>query len=144
MTDLDWDALNSRPFGSIIFADPIGNTTPLPEIIADGDLDVDCYFICWNSHILNSIKTEPILAESIPVCNEKEVPTNDNWFEDGSEAARIITMYVDIGALTGKAYNLSHQMARESQQGIYDSDAIAFGKAFKDTLDFAKHGNRIE
>jgi hypothetical protein len=40
---------------------------------------------------------------------------NDNWFEDGSEAAKIIMMYVDIGKLTGKAYNLSQKMARESQ-----------------------------
>ncbi len=69
---------------------------------------------------------------------------NDNWFEDGSEAAKNIMMYVDIGELTGKSYNLSHKMARESQQGICDYDAIAFGKAFKDTLDFAKHGNKIE
>jgi len=52
-------------------------------------------------------------------------------------------MYVDIGELTGKAYNLSQKMARESQQVIYDSDAIAFGKSFKDTLDYAKHGNKI-
>ena len=53
-------------------------------------------------------------------------------------------VYVDIGELTGKAYNLSHKMARESQPGIYDSDPIAFGNAFRDTLDFAKHGNKIE
>ena len=53
-------------------------------------------------------------------------------------------MYVDIGELTGKAYNLSHKMARESQHGIYDSDPIAFGNAFRDTLDFAKHGNKVE
>ena len=52
-------------------------------------------------------------------------------------------VYVDIGELTGKAYNLSHKMARESQHGIYDSDAITFGKVFRDTLDFAKHGNKI-
>ena len=53
-------------------------------------------------------------------------------------------LYVDIGELTGKAYNLSHKMARESQHGIYDSDPIAVGNAFRDTLDVAKHGNKIE
>ena len=53
-------------------------------------------------------------------------------------------VYVDIGESTGKAYNLSHKMARESQHGIYDSDPIAFGNAFRDTLDFAKHANKIE
>jgi hypothetical protein len=53
-------------------------------------------------------------------------------------------LYVDIGEMTGKAYNLSHRMARESQHGIYDSDPIAFGNAYRDTLDFAKHGNKVE
>jgi hypothetical protein len=52
-------------------------------------------------------------------------------------------MYVDIGELTGRAYNLSHKMARESQHGLYDSDTNTFGKALRDTLDFAKHGHKI-
>ena len=55
--------------------------------------------------------------------------------------AKIIMVYVDIGELTGKADNLSQKMARESQHGIYDSDTIAFGNAFRDTLDFAKPGS---
>jgi hypothetical protein len=52
-------------------------------------------------------------------------------------------MYVDIGELTGRAYNLSHKTARESQHGLYDSDTNTFGKALRDTLDFAKHGHKI-
>ena len=35
-------------------------------------------------------------------------------------------------------------MARESQHWLYDSDTNTFGKALRDTLDFAKHANKIE
>ncbi len=82
--------------------------------------------------------------DSAGVCNEKDVPTHDNWREDASEAANNhIMMYVDIGELTGRAYNLSHKMARESQHWLYDSDTNTFDKALRDTLDFAKHGHKI-
>jgi len=43
----DWQALNQRPLGDLIF--PRGSAHALPERIAEGDLDGDLYWVCdWD------------------------------------------------------------------------------------------------
>jgi RNA dependent RNA polymerase len=145
MTSEEWDDLNSRPFGSIIFASPKGESVPLPEIIAGGDLDGDLYFICWHYDILQEIKAEPIMEEIVQTIGKPSKCTaNEFWFEDAQQLAQSTMNYHAMGCLTGKLYTLSHKAADESAVGIHDPDAIAFGDAFKNALDFAKHGGRIE
>jgi len=56
MSSDDWDWLCGLHFGAIVFANPRSHKTkPIPETIADGDLDGDLYFVCWDSSILASI-----------------------------------------------------------------------------------------
>jgi hypothetical protein len=69
MSNDDWDGLMKRPFGLIIFATPNGGTIPLPEIGADGDLNGDLFFICWNDEILQSLNDVPI-EETIIECEK--------------------------------------------------------------------------
>ena len=47
--------------------------------------------------------------DSPGVCNEKEVPTNDNWLEDASEAAENIMMNVDIWGIDRRCIQLVPQ-----------------------------------
>ena len=137
-----WEDLNNRPFGSIIFASPKEGTVPLPEIIAEGDLDGDLYFICWNKDILQSIKAIPIEETSVLVEDEKVVSVNESWLHDAQQFA---TSTIDShGTLIGKLYKLSKKLAEESPEGIKNEGAMAFGTAFKDALDFGKHGGQIK
>jgi RNA dependent RNA polymerase len=55
----DWDYLMRSPFGSIIFATPKVGIMPIPDINANGDLDGDLFFICWNDEILQSLNAVP-------------------------------------------------------------------------------------
>jgi len=56
MTDEDWNFICSMQFGLIMFASPRDpDAMSLPEQIANGDLDGDSYFVCWDEAILSSI-----------------------------------------------------------------------------------------
>ena len=46
MPNEQWKELNERHFGEIIFGNSQNGHRPLPETIANGDLDGDLYFIC--------------------------------------------------------------------------------------------------
>merc|ERR1712238_315349 len=57
MNEEDWKMLCSMHFGMLIFATPNDpGVKSIPETIADGDLDGDPYFICWDSDIVSCIK----------------------------------------------------------------------------------------
>ncbi|KAL3800488.1 hypothetical protein ACHAWO_000168 [Cyclotella atomus] len=56
MTEEMWDMLCSYEFGTIIFGSPnCSNDTPVPNMIADGDLDGDTYFVLWDDDILRTM-----------------------------------------------------------------------------------------
>ena len=53
MSKENWDMLCSHEFGFVFFS---CGPELLPAKIADGDLDGDLYFICWDHEIIGSIK----------------------------------------------------------------------------------------
>lgn len=71
MTEEQWELLTSLPFGAVIFPDAEEGMLPLAAHIADGDVDGDLYFLCWQPDILAALKdagkVEPVVPTAEPV-----------------------------------------------------------------------------
>ena len=50
--------LLSLPFGAVAFSSE-GSGAPLPSTVADGDLDGDLYFVCWDQTLLAHLTPLP-------------------------------------------------------------------------------------
>ena len=56
MSDDNWHLLSKLQFGIVVFANPSNPLAKtMPEQMANGDLERDWYFICWNFDILKNI-----------------------------------------------------------------------------------------
>lgn len=147
MAQLDWDWLNSLPFGAIIFANPKKGIEPLPAQIASGDLDGDRYFILWDRAILQQVKTDPIVENAIVEeedGNEKnDKKPNHNWLKEAQQLMVDSASIQDLGALTGCLYKLAEKTADASNLYMRDPDAIAFANAYNQALEYGKHGGKI-
>jgi hypothetical protein len=53
-------------------------------------------------------------------------------------------LVVGLGVPEAVLYSLCTKRAEESDEGIWDADARAFGRAFKDSLDTIKHHVDVE
>ena len=58
-----WEWLLALPFGAVLFSGA-GNGPPLPLTIADGDLDGDLYFVCWDATLLSHIRPREPTGEA--------------------------------------------------------------------------------
>ena len=151
MIQRDWKWLNTLPFGAIIFANPNKGKEPLPAQIANGDLDGDRYFLCWNEDILKQVKTDPIVEITfdshgiIEDGGRKRKGNNSNydWLKEAQKLMVDSVSIVDIGALTGSLYKLAEKTADASNLFMRDPDAIAFADAYNQALEFGKHGGKI-
>jgi RNA dependent RNA polymerase len=144
MSTQDWDWLKNLNFGVIMFAAPVKGMRPLPERIAQGDLDGDLYFVCWNEAILGSLQAPPIT--DLPLEEESSFNTrepSDDWFEEAQQLMVDAVAVKEIGALYGKLYTLFTKTADKSKDKIADPDAIAYANAYNQALEFGKHGNKI-
>ena len=146
MSEENWVWLNKLPFGAIIFPDAEEGMKPLPEMVADGDLDGDLYFVCWNQNILQNIEAEPIQgtsADKEPSSQEEPQP-DDNWLEKAQRQMIDAGKVYEINELVGKLYNLSKTAAIKNEELIMaDPKAMAFAAAFKRALQHGKHGGAI-
>jgi len=146
MSAEDWSWLNELPFGAIIFSDAEEGMKPLPEMVADGDLDGDLYFVCWNEEILKYIKPEEIT--SIPVDEEptsrKESHPDENWLEKAQQQMIDAGKVYEMSELVGKLYNLAKAAAMANEELITrDPKAMSFAAAYKHALKHGKHGGAI-
>lgn len=105
MLDEDWELLVTMQFGVVVFASPADiNAENMPEQIAQGDLDGDWYFVCWNLEILVSIDRN-LLIQSRPIDDEigstrliykdKEDPLISSIFQWKLQEAVIYARYPD-------------------------------------------------
>ncbi len=164
MSDKEWNWLREKPFGTVIFARPKNriNAAPLPALIADGDLDGDLYFVLFDEQLLpylikafntqrmrleqktleQSVRRENINASEGPPAVSNRGPRN--WFPQAQEEMLRLEQMAGVGKLTGMMYRKSEKVGKESPNKIWDIDARAYAKAFKQSLDAYKHGNAIE
>jgi hypothetical protein len=157
----DWNFLQSFPFGGIIFAFPSSSSSssrekrgmcPIPEYIANGDLDGDLYFTCWDANILQEVQTEPILADQ-PVTTKSSCTTSfdstcvisqPHWFQSVQALMMNVPLLVAMEELTSKCYRLSQRIADQHPDCFMNHpDAIAMAMAYTQALEYTKHGGQI-
>jgi hypothetical protein len=160
MSKSDWDWLCSFPFGHIIFSKP-KDGIPLPVIVGEGDLDGDDYFVCWDDNIIGHMKSkaiatrmnaeeksqrQSIIRRGIDKVISGPPPRgkgSSTWLDDAQNMMLHLSRFKNASRLTGKLYTLCIKTSKESEKGIYDKDSRSFGRAFKDSLDVAKHGGQV-
>ena len=161
MSEEEFDWLQSLAFGAIIFAFPREGCKPLPELIANGDLDGDRYFVCWEEEIISNIQAETledVLIDSVQDQTGNTIPANSNeisqddknleessedWFRSAQDYM-IANLTNDVDMLISKLYNLSEKFADEDKErSIRNPDAEACADAYYEALDHGKHGTKI-
>jgi ribosomal protein L24 len=143
MSDRDWAFLVSLPFGGIVFADPRPGCVPMPQLIANGDLDGDLYFVCWNQQILQCVDA----SLDLHVASDAAQPTaardagggSSSWLQDAQRRMADIPGIMMRRSLVGILYK---QMEVHRKQGN-SNDSLQFGRAFKEALDIGKHGGFV-
>jgi hypothetical protein len=146
-----WEWLLGLPFGAVIFS-TLGER-PLPATVADGDLDGDLYFACWDFGITSSVvpralpseahagpPTPVLLEENSGAFNAHEGGGQLDWLQQ-VQAYLCDTRTVAEGALIGQLYNLHERCADE--RGLDDPDALAYGAAYVQALEREKHGGAV-
>jgi hypothetical protein len=155
-----WEWLCVFPFGHIIFSKPKEFSAPLPMLVGEGDLDGDDYFVCWDDVILKHMGSKAVktrmhkeedkqrrdaLQENTAMkagpCHRRG---SSAWLQEAQNLMLNFDTLKQISTLTGKLYGLCTRTSDESNDGIYDKDARAFGRGFKDSLSVLKHGGQIE
>jgi hypothetical protein len=162
MPQASWDWLRNFSFGHIIFSVPkkSKNAVPLPAIVGEGDLDGDDYFICWDEFIIKELEKKKarhrmreeeakqrLIIRTGPSDSTKGPPSRSGsacWLQEAQDLMLDFSRVKNVSELSGKLYCLCTKIAEESDEGIWDTDARAFGRAFKDSLDMIKHSGDVE
>jgi hypothetical protein len=146
--DFDW--LNSLSFGVVIFGFPKEGFISIPEQIADGDLDGDRYFCCWDRSILEYIEAE--IVTDIPSPEEvSEKAIGESYKNDvESDWFRAVQQFM-ISSRTDENHQLIsclHKLSTEAADNdkenfMRNKDAEAFADAYKKAVDNGKHGTNV-
>ena len=151
MSGEDWDALQARPFGEIIFS---GKGQAIPETIAAGDLDGDRYIVCWNPDVVSEVRPaeeEPAMptAKAVkgpqtgPNPKPKRPETSPTAWLERAQEHMLKPETLHEGHLIGRLYNAAEKVADESELGIRDPDARALYQAYAQAIDQGKHGGEV-
>jgi hypothetical protein len=143
MSTRSWDFLCSMKFGAVVFGNPPpGGGLALPERIAQGDLDGDEYFVCWDPKIVCDalIGDRPVLA----VKKNETAPSNSSPSEDWWSAAQGFMMDVQLRTSSNRLIGSLHDMWKKNLREHRQQDAILFGRAFKQSIDVLKHGGKVD
>jgi ribosomal protein L24 len=144
----DYKWLLGLPFGGIIFGSALPGQRPMPSMIADGDLDGDNYFICWESSIISRIASvhDFVLVEDTNHTILKSVSSsrqeyNNNWFRHAQEILCDVQTLGQQQMLIGKLYGIWQELIKNKTA---DRKSIfAAGIAYKQSLDIQKHGGKV-
>ena len=135
---------------------------PLTCVIADGDLDGDPYFVMWDKKIMDhlyqsndklTLKARRELlklempADTQPSVVKKTKFTNDvdsNWLSKAQGKILDFPRQRATAQLVGKLWGLCLKSSeRPCGIDLFDKDAIAYAKAYKNALDVQKHGGTV-
>ena len=152
MTEDEYEWLQKLPFGAVIFGFPGEGMLSMPERIANGDLDGDRYFVCWEKEILKHIKADewvdkPVIKDdtndTLIAHDSKSKPGGENWFSEVQEFLKDPSAR-EMGHLIGKLYKESEKAA-DADKGRFmrNPDAEALADAFYQALENGKHGTAV-
>jgi hypothetical protein len=150
-----YEWLNKMPFGIVIFGFPKPGCKPAPVLIANGDLDGDRYFCCWDKTILEHTDAALVGNISIPRATAVNIQRQEDAEVRGLDADRfrevqdaMISVTRDLRScdkLTKLFWTLSGKAADNDRvKFLRNEDAESFADAFNLSLDYAKHGKKIE
>ena len=145
--------LDHHHFGEICFGN---GSVPLPNLIANGDLDGDLYFIIWDEAIVESVPMSDVATLERRVdgaskkratrskrdCIESPLSEGKSWFDAMQDIACDVGLDVRISKLIKILYNES-KAELDSDNVVYE-DYVAYGRAYKAALDLKKHGDSVE
>ena len=67
----------------------------------------------------------------------------NSWFAKAQDLMLNLPQLELLSHLIGRLYIKSKKIAKEAENGIYDEDAEAFGKAYKKALELEKHSGKV-
>ena len=146
-----WEWLLALPFGAVLFSGA-GNGPPLPLTIADGDLDGDLYFVCWDATLLSHIRPREPTGEaempSYPTVlrpDKQPISRGDEWLAQVQEKLADLSMAED-NRYVGKLHNMMVRRLEELgyENGMDDPDVQALGMGYTQGLVHDKHGGGIQ
>jgi RNA dependent RNA polymerase len=156
MRDEDWDELMARSFGEIIFGNPHVGHVPIPETIANGDLDGDLYFVTWYQPFLeqafkgasgNDRLAENVDQVDVDDDDDEELPYNPAWLSEAQSFLCNTEYQKDYGRIIGALHSQWAMLVdakQQRQRSVVRQPVIeAFGRAFKQSLEIKKHGGKI-
>mmetsp|Transcript_91349 Transcript_91349/g.293393 ORF Transcript_91349/g.293393 Transcript_91349/m.293393 type:complete len:161 (+) Transcript_91349:1377-1859(+) len=147
MSEETWQWLCSLPFGAIMFSSR--GSTPIPAILADGDLDGDWYFVCWDVALVESVRPRPPAAGDVneAAAEKKAAVAQRPRREDGGWFASAQAHMSNVDVLReqhdiGRVYKAWEK--RVEVTGMDDEDAQRLAAAYVQSLDRGKHGGAID
>ena len=158
MTDEDYQWLNSLYFGTVIFGFPEPECKSSPELIADGDLDGDRYFCCWDKIIMSHIEADLVTNENVLIIHEDAkvtntcVEENDNIEYDSNDSEekwlRDLQLQLVNPSITDDLISCLYKASEKAADGdkvnfMRNKDAEAFADAYYQALKNGKHGTKI-
>jgi len=143
MSEKGWDFLCQKPFGVVIFGNPASGQRALPEHIAQGDLDGDGYFVCWDPIIVKDA-----LIGDRPVFSTKKAPSSrafassssTNWWDETQQYLMDQGGRNQRNQLVGVLCNLWKSRLKTNLQ----QEALSYGRAYKEAIDVKKHGGKVD
>jgi hypothetical protein len=141
MSHADWDMLTGLAFGGLVFGKPRQGQRSLPSQIG-GDLDGDLYFVLWQDEIRSHIPlSRQVHCDDADAGDEpfQSRQWNDRWFREAQE------YMCDVPAIVARSDVIS-SLYKSWKTAIEDGDntnAIHFGRGYKNALDIGKHGGLI-
>jgi len=157
MPAADFEWLQQLPFGAVIFGFPEEGMLSMPERIANGDLDGDRYFVCWEEEILKHIKCDewvdkPVVIKAEPndilitSSSNNSKPGRDHehhWFSEVQKFLKDSSAR-EMGNLIGKLYRESEKAAdADKERFMRNPEAEAFAVAYYQALENGKHGTAV-
>lgn len=150
MSRSDWEWINTFSFGIVIFGSFQDKATPLPELIAGGDLDGDTYLVCWDKGIVASIESNAFPFSSVNaectcglVQSSRTPERRGNWLSDSQDVMLDIEWLANVKAINGRLWGAAKRAADNSIEYMNDPAAVQLAKAYKLSLDLAKRGGQL-
>ena len=154
MASATWDWLLTLPIGAVLFSgegdvEGAEHGLPLPSTIADGDLDGDLYFVCWDVALTRHIRPRELPGDeeedrrypAMVAADTQRISKGREWLSEVQEKLRDLSIFGDQ-RLVGRLYN--EMLKRFEKHGMDNVDVQALGVAYTQGLMREKQGCAIE
>ena len=106
-------------------------------------MDGDLYFVCWHKELLSHINPILLTDKDLQLCEKDggHLSYDNEWFDKAQDFVSNVASIVHVNGLVGYLYKQSEKIALKTS--VNDLDAIEYAKAYKQALEYKKHGRKI-